>query len=63
MKGVKGGGTWRTPRSVHLLVWTTSKEVCDVERGKGTRSGRHLNVKMMIFNVYAPMGLVLALFH
>lgn len=49
-----------------LLVWTTPKEACDVEReesGKGTRSGRDLCAKMMmIFNVYVPTGLALSLF-
>ena len=67
MKGVEGRETWRTLRSVSLLVWTTSKEVCDVEREervKGTRSGRHLSAKMMIIlNVYTPMGLGFVLFY
>ena len=32
MEGVKGGETRGTLRSVTLLVWTPSKEVCDVGR-------------------------------
>lgn len=67
MKGMEGRNTWSTLRSVSLLVWTTSKEVCDVareERVKGTRSGRHPSAKrMMILNVYTPMGLELARFY
>lgn len=61
------GETSRILKSVSLLVWTPSKEVCDVERkesGKGTRSGRGLCAKTtMIFNVYLPVGLALGLFH
>lgn len=30
--------------------------------GKGTRSGRGLPAKTMIFNVYVPVGLALGLF-